>query len=105
MVDMTAYPWLVGALLPPVISFLKGANWSTQVKRVMALAVSMVAAVATYFIQNGGWVGWEELIANWGIIYGLAQVTYTGFWEGTKVETAAESVGSKTPPDPGGQAF
>lgn len=99
--DTSAYPFIVGALLPPVISLLKGANWTAQTKRALALGLSVVAAAVTYVIQNGGWIGWQPLVQNWGAIYGLAQVTYTGFWEGTRIEAAAEQIGSKAPVDGG----
>lgn len=94
MDDVSQYPFLVGALLPLAISLLKQASWSTQQKRVAAAVVSVVAAVVTYFIEQGGWVGWGELVASAGVIYALAQVTYMGFWEGTDIEQKAAAVGS-----------
>lgn len=76
----------IGMLLPPVISFLKKQEWATQAKKRLSLFVCIVAAVASYFVQQGGWVGIEPFLRDLSVIYALAQTTYTGFWEDTALE-------------------
>lgn len=92
--DLTAYPWIVGAFIPIVISFVKKADWDIGKKRMAAVGVSLVAALASYFIQHQGWVGWQTLVQDFAVIYALGQVTYAGFWEGTVVDVKATSFGA-----------
>lgn len=87
-------PGIVGMVLPLVISFLKRQQWASQVKKVFAFIVCIAAAVIAYFAQHGGWVGWEQLFADFAVIYALAQVTYSGLWQDTAVEVRLSQVGS-----------
>lgn len=91
--EAAEYTFIVGALLPAVITMIKQESWSTLVKQVLAVAVSLVAAIVTQAIDVG-FSDWEGFVANWGTIYAMAQVTYTGFWQTTKIESTLRAVGS-----------
>jgi len=92
--DFVAVSAVVGIVLPLAISLLKnvGATWNTQLVRAFAFALAAAAAV----IQTGAELGWSNLDVNiilgsFTIIYTLAQSTFKGLWEGTKIETALAS--------------
>ncbi len=78
-------PAIVGAFLPPVTSLLKQTNWSSEAKQVFAALSALVAAVAAYFVQHGGWVGWEMLVADFTVIYVTAATTYNNLWENNRL--------------------
>lgn len=88
---------IVGAFLPLVISLVKGANMTRGVKQFIALIVSAVAAFITV-AADSGWVFdsalWGNLVQSFGLIFALAQTTYTGFWEDRAIEVRLEQVGS-----------
>lgn len=90
---------IVGSFLPLVISLVKGANMTTQVKRVIAVLVSALAAVIVVG-ADAGWTfdafSWEQAVQSFGLIFALAKTTYSGFWEDTAVEVRLENVGSHT---------
>ena len=96
MFDFVTASVVVGALLPLVISLVKNQSWSKQSKRVVALVASVVAAVLTVGASEG-WsaldltdsANWATLAASFGLVYTLAQTTYSGFWEGTGPDAAA----------------
>jgi hypothetical protein len=93
-IDFAAWAVVIGAALPIVISFLKNSSWSEQVKKYVAAAISVVVAVV-YTGAAEGWAVdsfsdfWSLAIVSAGAIFTLAQATYKGFWENTKVETFA----------------
>jgi hypothetical protein len=91
---------IVGSFLPLVISLVKGANMTTQWKRAIAVLVSALAAFVTVGAENGWVFGsdlWTNLFQSFGVIFALAQTTYTGFWEDTAIEVKLEDVGSNMP--------
>lgn len=92
--DFLAMAAVVGIVLPLLISLLKdvGRTWPTQVVKAFSFVLAVVAAV----IQTGADLGWTELdintiFASFTVIYVLAQTTYKGLWEDTKIETALAS--------------
>ena len=93
-VDFAAWAVVLGALLPLAISFVKQSAWSTQVKKYVAAAISVIAAII-YTGAAEGWVldsfseFWSLAIVSAGAIFALAQATYKGFWEDTGVERFA----------------
>jgi hypothetical protein len=95
--DFAATAAVVGGLLPLVISFVKdmGKAWSVPAKKYVALGLSVAAAT----IAVGTSEGWSTLdfgtvAASWAIIYPMAQTTYKGFWDGSKVEQGLAAVGA-----------
>lgn len=90
---LVAWSAVVGTLLPLVISMVKSNSWSTQIKRMVALLVSAVAAVITTGAELG-WdmITWDSLLTSFPVIFAMAQTTYTGFWEDTAPEKAAEAM-------------
>lgn len=96
--DLAAWSAVVGTLLPLVISLVKSANATTQVKRAVAVIVSIVASVVTTGAVEGwnfadGGSFWQLLIWSFTPIYALSQTTYQGFWKDTAIETSLENVG------------
>lgn len=96
-IDFVTLSVIVGAFLPLVISLVKGANMTTGVKQFIALLVSAIAAVITVGADSG-WVFdgsiWMNIVTSFGLIFALAQTTYTGFWEDRAIEVRLENVGS-----------
>ncbi len=95
--DFAALAVVIGGLLPVVISLFKQVSWSGRAKKWFAVAVSAAAAVILTAADLGlseldQLDTWEQLAANAGIIYALAQTTYSGFWEGNKVDVQATAV-------------
>ncbi len=103
MFDFVAVSALVGSFLPLVISLFKSWNSGTQTKRVLAVVLSAVAAVVTVGATNG-WseldfattATWATVVTSFGLVYALAQTTYKGFWQDTRVESALSAVGNST---------
>lgn len=98
-IDWIAWSAVVGALLPLVISLVKGANMTRGVKQFIALAVSGVAAVVVVAADQM-WVfdNWPQFanqaLVSFGLIFAEAQTFYTGFWEDRAVEVRLANVGS-----------
>lgn len=93
-IDFAAWAALIGAALPLLISFLKQSAWSTNVKKYVATAVSVVVAFVYTGAQEGWAISsfddfWSLAIVSAAGIYALAQATYLGFWENTAVEVRA----------------
>ena len=94
--DFLAISAVIGVALPLVISLLKnvGSGWNTQVVRLFSFAIAAIVAV----VQTGVEMGWTALdintiLSSFTVIYALAQTTYKGLWEGTKIEAALASTG------------
>ena len=92
--DFVALSAVIGIALPFLISFLKnfGRTWNTQVIRTFAFLIALGAAV----VQTGADLGWSKLDLNvimlsFTAIYTLAQTTFKGLWEGTKIEDVLAS--------------
>jgi hypothetical protein len=98
--DVVSYSAAVGALLPLVISLVKRQHWSTQTKRLVAVVVSLIAAVATVAATEQS-LNPELLLASAGTIFALAKTTYDGWWEDTGVETRLAAVMSDNSDDGG----
>lgn len=100
--DFLTLSVIVGSLLPLVISAVKGANMTKGLKQFIALAVSLLAAFVTVGAESG-WVFDDSLSGNilqsFGVIFTLAQTTYTGFWEDRAVEVRLEKIGSHNLPE------
>jgi len=74
-----------GLLLPFVVSFLKGQQWSNNVKLLFSMAVSLVVSALTLLVQND--FNWNYLLANAALIWSSAQVVYKTWFQNTTVET------------------
>lgn len=85
---------LFGSVLVPLVtSLIKQPSWSTSVKRVLALVVSVGFAVASVLADAGGF-DFELLLTNFAVIYTLAQTTYLGLWEDSAPEKLLSNFGS-----------
>lgn len=97
--DFVVIAAIVGAILPLLISLVKGANMTRQAKQIIALLVSGVAAVVTVGATQGWmfdtWSGfWDAAIVSFGLIFAEAQTFYTGFWEDRALEVRLSELGS-----------
>lgn len=98
--DFMTVSVIIGALLPLVISLVKGANMTKGVKQFIAVICAGVAAFVAVGV-DGGWAFdstlWGHLVQSFGVIFALAQTTYLGFWEDRAVEVRLSNVGSNMP--------
>lgn len=85
--------------LPLIISAVKNSNWSTQLKRAVALIISAIVGVVTVGVS----AGWDLdpfqdfirlAIGSITQVWLVATVAYLAFWKDTGVEQAAEGLGS-----------
>jgi hypothetical protein len=80
----------VGIVMPLVVSVINQEHWSSQLKGVVALLVSFVAAAVTTWAEGG--LHGHSLASSFLIVFGATIATYRVFWKPTgisdKVETA-----------------
>lgn len=74
-----------GILLPIVVSFLKGKQWSTNVKFLFSIGVSIVVAAITLFAEND--FNWRFLIVNAATVWASAQVVYQTWFKDTTAQS------------------
>jgi len=73
-----------GLLLPFVVSFLKGQQWSHNVKLLFSMVVSLIVAGITLLVKND--FDWNYLLANAALVWASAQILYKTWFEDTGVE-------------------
>ena len=87
MEDIAQWSLWIGMFLTPVISLLKKSDWVAEVKQLVALAVCLLASVATVAIANApDGFSTQYLAANFAVIFATSQVFYTQLFEGTSKE-------------------
>lgn len=74
-----------GILLPVVVSFLKGQQWSTNVKFLFSIGVSIAVAAVTLFVESN--FDWKFLVANAATVWASAQVVYQTWFKETSVQS------------------
>lgn len=85
---------IAGLVVPFAVSFLKSKSWSTQAKQIIALAVSLVVGAGITIIDNGVQIAnWQDLLANFGIIFTVANVWYGQYFGGTALNAKLENSG------------
>lgn len=86
-IDFIGISAAVGFVLPLVISLLKQDTWPSQIKKYFSFGLALVSAVVSTGLQMG-WttLSFQQVVGALAVIFPLAQTTYTGFWEDTKVE-------------------
>lgn len=82
--DITIVSIILGLVLPFVVSFLKGQQWSENVKMLFSMGVAIVAAAITLLVQND--FNWESLLANSATVWAMAQVLYKTWFQTTNAE-------------------
>lgn len=97
--DFVALSAIVGALLPLVISLVKGANMTKGAKQVIAGLTSLIAAIVVVGADLGwAFTSWSEFLnmafVSFGLIFAEAQTFYTGFWEDRAIEVRLSQFGS-----------
>lgn len=98
--DLSWLAGIVGFFLPLLISLVKRVEWSTQLKRGVALVASIVAGVVTVGVQAGWDVGTPTEFVQLAVnsvtqVWVVASVAYNSFWSDTAIERGLESAGSK----------
>lgn len=85
---------LAGIVVPFIVSYMKNTAWSAKTKQVVAVGISLLAAVGITFIDNGVAIGeWKDILINLGVIFSVAQVFYQQYFGGTSVNAKLESIG------------
>lgn len=93
----------VGAVLPLLTATVQRPAWSTEVKKVVAVVLALIAGVATV-AASGGWGQFQHgalTLATLTAVLGASQTTYDLIWKPSKVAPAIESA---TSPKGSGQA-
>jgi len=90
----------VGLVMPLVVSVINQEHWSSELKGVVALVISFVAAGVTTWV-NGGLHG-HSLASSFLIVFGATIATYRVFWKPTGISDKVESATTvkKTVPAP-----
>ncbi|MFP3990979.1 hypothetical protein U9R90_26635 [Streptomyces sp. E11-3] len=92
----------VGAFLPLLTAIVQRPAWSADVKKVVAVALALVAGVVTVAASGGvdqfqhGTLTFATLAA----VLAASQSTYDLIWKPSKVAPAIESVTSPKGPEP-----
>jgi hypothetical protein len=85
---------IAGLIVPFVVSFLKNKAWSVQVKQVVAIVVSLAVGAGITVIDNGVSIAnWQDLLANFGIIFTVANIWYNQYFGNTSVNASLENSG------------
>jgi hypothetical protein len=85
---------IAGLVVPFVVSFLKNKAWSAQVKQVIAIAVSLVVGAGITIVDNGvSVVSWQDFLANFGVIFAVANIWYSQYFGGTSLNASLENIG------------
>lgn len=74
-----------GILLPLIVSFLKGQQWSTNAKFAFSIGISIAVAAATLLLENN--FDWKFLVANAATVWASAQVVYQTWFKDTTVQS------------------
>lgn len=83
---------LIGAILPPVFSFIMQTKWSARTQAVVALVLCLAVAAVTSFLVDGVDLKDPDFsLVIWAAgIYGSAMITYARFWKPTGVSPTIE---------------
>lgn len=85
---------IAGLVVPFAVSFLKSKTWSNQMKQLVAVIVSLVVGAGITVIDNGVSVAtWQDLLANFGIIFTVANIWYNQYFGGTAINSTLENTG------------
>jgi hypothetical protein len=87
----------VGLIVPLVVSFVNQTHWKSQVKGLVAILVSLVAAVLTSWAA--GDLHGKSLATSFLIVLGATLSTYRVFWKPTGIADSVEGATTvhKTP--------
>ena len=79
----------VGLVVPLVVSFVNQTHWKSQVKGLVAILVSLLAAVVTSWAA--GDLHGKSLATSFLIVLGATLSTYRIFWKPTGIADSVES--------------
>lgn len=91
----------VGAFLPLITAIAQRPSWSTEVKKIVAVVLALVAGVVTV-ATAGGWEQFQHGTLTFATIMSVlaaSQATYDLVWKPSKVAPAIESVTSPKRPE------
>ncbi|MGI5337645.1 hypothetical protein ACQEVS_09740 [Streptomyces sp. CA-181903] len=92
----------VGALLPLLTAIVQRPAWSTEVKKVVAAVLALLAGLVTV-AASGGWEQFQHgtlTFATLAAVLAASQATYDLLWKPINIAPVIESV---TSPKPAGQ--
>lgn len=82
---------IAGFFAPVAVSYLKGADWSDKVKQLVAIAVAFIIGAVITVVDNGVKIdNWDTLVANFTVIYTVANVWYTTYFSSTGINADLE---------------
>jgi len=89
-----------GFLSPLLISLIKniGGEWPSIVKKLVALAFAVIGGYVAYGVAESwslaDFLDIETVLAAWGAVWAVAQVSYASFWSGTAPDSKLAAVGA-----------
>jgi len=88
--SVTVVAPVVGIFLPVLVSLLKSVSWRKELKMLLSIAVSFVAAGATVALDGG--LDWgADLWTNASIIWSSSQIVYGMYFGSTGINEVLES--------------
>lgn len=90
-VDVALLTFVLGSLVPLVVAILTKANASSGIKAVANVVLSIVAAVCTDLIAQGGKASVIQVLTVAIAAYVASGVTYTHFWKPTGIAPALQT--------------
>jgi hypothetical protein len=85
---------LAGLVVPFLVSFLKSKTWSAEVKQLMAIGVSLIVGAGVTVIDNGvELMTWQDFVANFGVIFTVANIWYSQYFGNTSINAVLENTG------------
>lgn len=87
---------IVGVITPPLVAIIQQPGWSTQVRSVVGVAIAVLFAVVTCWVDGSLGHG-QTLLATIGAVLVASQTTYRELWSKVGVTQAIERATSPTP--------
>ena len=85
LTNSEAWAVLVGAVLPFVISYLKGCSWDDNVKFAFAVVICAIAGVGNAYFAGQLALTKERALVDFAIIFMASQGVYKLWFEGTGI--------------------
>lgn len=85
---------VAGGVMPPVVSWLKGQGWSTTVKTVFSMGVSLVVTAVVLLVTGNVDLASTEFWASASVTWSVSQVVYQTYFKSTNVNDKLTSIGS-----------
>lgn len=93
MVHLANLSGLVGLLLPLLVAVIQQLHWKSSYRAVVGFASCLTAAFITTWVE--GKLNTKDLLSSFFIVFTVAQVSYSHFWQKLGATQVIERV---TPP-------